>query len=87
MVLDFHDIESHLALILQKRAHIDFRVRINLRDEKLLGEKIGMSARDLLLVLYDIEREFDMKVSDQYIIDGYFDTYNHVAGIIKESFG
>lgn len=83
--MDFHDVESRLALVFQKRVHIDFKVRIDLRDEKLLGKKIGMYARDLLLILYDIEREFGMKVPDRYIIDGYFDTYNHIIDIIIES--
>ena len=85
--MDFIDVESRLALILQKRTHIDFKTRIDLRDEKLLGDKIGMPARELLLALYDIERKFAMKIPDQYIMGGYFDTYNHIMDIIIESTG
>lgn len=81
--MDICEKESRLAAILQKRAHIDFKKSHHLRDEKLLGEKIGMPARELVLVLYDIEREFDIQIPEQAIIGGRFDTYNHIAGIVN----
>lgn len=81
------NIESHLAVILQKRAHIDFKANINYRDEKLLGQTIGMPARELLLTLFDIEKEFSIKIPEQSITNGSFDTYNHILKIIRESFG
>jgi len=84
--LDISDIESHLVLIFKKRARINFETQISLRDEKLLGKKVAMPARELILALYDIEKEFNIKIKEKYLTDGYFDTYNHIAEIIKESF-
>ena len=77
------NIESRLNRILQKRAQIDFKTNPQLRDERLLGAEIGMPARELILVFFDVEKEFGIKIPEQAIIDCRFDTFNHIAKIIK----
>ena len=85
MLMDAYNIQVQLSSILRKRANIDFNTNSELRDEKLLGQKIGMPARELVLTLFDIEREFNTKIPEQDIIDGTFDTFNNILKIIEFS--
>lgn len=80
-------IEAELSLILKKRAHIDFKSSNNLCNEKLLSIRIGMQARELILTLFDIERKFRINIPQKYILDGYFDTYNHLVNIVEKELG
>lgn len=84
--MDTNNIELRLATILLKRTCFDFNANMDNRNEELLGQKIGMPARELVLTLYDIERDFGIRVPERAIIDGSFDTFNHIMEIIKESF-
>lgn len=85
--MDSYNIESYLAVILQKRAYVNFIEDIDLRNEKLLGQKICMPARELVLTLFDIERDYNVKIPEQAITNGSFDTFNHILKIVKESLG
>ncbi len=78
-------LETGLAAIFKQRACIDFIASTHLRDEKLLGENIGMPARELILTLYDIEREMNTKIPEEAVLIGYFDSFNHILEIIKHS--
>lgn len=84
--MDANNIESRLISILHRRAHFDFEAGIDDRDEELLGQKIGMPPRELVLTLYDIERDFGIEIPQRAVIDGSFNTFNHILRIIKESF-
>lgn len=62
--------------------NIDMKSNIDLRNEKLLGSKINMSARDLLVLLYLIEEKLDVHVENECIVNGKFDTFNHIIELI-----
>ena len=62
--------------------NIDMRSNIDLRNEKLLGSRINMTARDLLVLLFMIEEELDIHIKNESIVNGKFDTFNHIVELI-----
>jgi len=75
--------ENVLNEIFKRRINIDFKQKARLKKEKLFGEKINCPVRELVLILYDLERELKIKVSEDDIVNGKFDTYNHILEIIS----
>ena len=81
------DIEQLLQQITPKRSGKDASGP-RLRDEKLLGPKVGMPARELLYVYFDIRQQMGIRISEYDIIEGRFDTFNNILDlIIKEALG
>lgn len=52
--------------------------------EKLLGEKINLNARDLVILLNQIEVVFDVSIPDDFICNGNFDTYDHILELLLQ---
>lgn len=52
-------------------------------EEELLGRKLKLKPRDLLYVFFDIEKEFGITVPEKEIVEGRFNTFSNIAGIIS----
>ena len=76
------EVERVLENILLDMYHIDMRSNVELRSEKLLGDKIDMQARDLVVFLYAIEEKLDIHLKNEDIISGKFDTFDHILNLI-----
>ncbi|MBD7912579.1 peptide maturation system acyl carrier-related protein [Clostridium cibarium] len=50
----------------------------------LLSSTIGLAPRDLIYLLFDVEKEFDIKIEDKYIVSGEFCSFNNIKNIILE---
>ena len=74
--------EAVLGDILFDMWHIDMRNDIGLRREKLFGSRINMAARDLLVLLYEIEARMNIQLDKGSIINGNFDTFDHIVELI-----
>ncbi|MDC7290402.1 peptide maturation system acyl carrier-related protein [Blautia schinkii] len=61
---------------------IDFNENCLLKGEKLFGQKINMKARELVVLLYEIEDRFKVSFDNSYITKGEFDTYNQILKIL-----
>lgn len=61
---------------------IDVRTNVDLRKEKLLGNRIKMKARDLVVLLFFIEARLKIQIKKESIIDGKFDTFDHIIELI-----
>lgn len=48
----------------------------------MLGDKVNMKARDLVVLLCTLEEELDIHISTQDIVDGKFDTFHHIKELI-----
>ncbi|WP_251860976.1 peptide maturation system acyl carrier-related protein [Clostridium sp. Marseille-Q2269] len=69
---------SILNRIFMRRTGIDFEENIHLKNICLLGEEIGVKPRDLVLILFDIEKEMGISISHDYINKGKFNTYENI---------
>jgi len=74
--------EDVLGDILFDMWSIDMRDDTELRKEKLLGNRIKMAARDLLVLLYEIEARMNIHLDKDSIINGNFDTFDHIVELI-----
>ena len=73
-----------LDSILSKRSGIDFSCCEDLKKENLLGQKIGMTAGELLHVFFDLEREYGIAISEDDITNGAMMTYNSIEKMLNK---
>lgn len=52
-------------------------------DDNLLGSKFELRARDLIYLLYDVEKEFNIIISEEDIGNIKFNTVNNILAIIN----
>lgn len=74
--------ENVLGDILFDLWHIDMRGDSELREQKLLGSRINMAARDLLVLLCAIEERLNIQLDTQSLLDGKFDTFEHIIELM-----
>ena len=75
----------YLALknIFTQRFNIDMEQQEGtLLDKHLLGTDMGLVARDLLYLYFDIEKEFGITIPDEDIAGDKFTTFNNIVEII-----
>ena len=74
--------EEILCYLIKKRSGIDFLSHKELRDKKLLGPSISMSASELVLLYFDVEKKWG-HIPEEEIQKGHFDTFNNIYMVIK----
>lgn len=52
-------------------------------DKLLLSSEIGLSPRDLLYLLFEIEERFNIKISEEQIIKGDLKTVNSILSLLS----
>ena len=52
------------------------------KNEKLLGIRVGLTARDLLIIFFMIEQLFEIEIQEKAIIEGQFATYEQIVSQI-----
>jgi len=80
------DINVKLNNIVKNRFDIDlFNNELDMDiDDNLLQKKFKMRARDLIYLLYDVEREFNITISDDDIDNSEFNTIGNIVKIINK---
>ncbi len=77
-------IKETILKIFNERFKIDIARKWNeLQDLHFLSNKFGMAPRDLLYLHSDIEGEFDIKISEEHIVNDKFTTLNNIIQIIS----
>ena len=56
-------------------------------DMNLLGEELGFRSRHLLFIYCAIEKDFQMKIPAQIILEGKFNTFNNILKCIYKEKG
>jgi len=82
MVIQPTQLEDSLFEVFAGFTGQDFKENPDLRDTPLLGELIGLRARDMLFLLFRIEEMFGVKIPDQAIAEGRFNTFNNIQELI-----
>lgn len=85
MIIDQSDIVSKLISILNDKFKVDFSDRWKeVKDKPLLGYSIKMRPRHLVYLFFEIEKVFGITISQEHIIDGKFNTFENIVGIILD---
>lgn len=83
MEITYDEVLTRLLRVFQQR----FRRNLDgedegVLDEHLLGIHFQFDPADLLYLFFDVEREFAIRVPEEEIAAGHFDTLRHIADII-----
>ena len=62
---------------------MDFSIESELKTTKLLGKSVGLHAREMLYVYFDVKQCFGISIPVDAIEEGRFDTFAHIADIIE----
>ncbi|WP_313563152.1 peptide maturation system acyl carrier-related protein [Ruminiclostridium cellobioparum] len=80
---DSRDVYFRLKIIFKERFNIDVdQKESTFFDRNLLYKEIGLEARDLLYLFFDIEKEYNITIPEEVIVDGKFNTFNKIVEII-----
>lgn len=69
--------------IFRLRTGIDFEENPELKSEKLMGIKLNVPVRALVLLLLDIEKETGIKIPEEEVLNNNFDSYIHILRIVE----
>jgi peptide maturation system acyl carrier-related protein len=76
-------LSERLNAVFRSRLDIDFGEALRgERDKHLLGRPHSLEARDMLYLLFDVEREFGIRIPEDEIVNGRFSSYNSILEII-----
>lgn len=84
--LEKNNITKRLNKIFIDRFEINlFDNELNIgMDDKLLSKKFNLKARDLIYLVYDVEKEFNISVTDEDIDDIKFNTIRNIITVINK---
>lgn len=74
-------LEKKLRKLMKLRTGVDFTDEA-VRKEKLCGAKIGLPARELLLLYYDIGGELGIRLPPELVWEGKFSCYEDIMAAI-----
>lgn len=72
-----------LYKILLNRTNIDFCENEELKDLPVFGRKLNIPAREMVLILLDIEKEYNITINDEDVNSYGFMTINKIIKIIN----
>lgn len=82
--LDVVSIDKKLKGIFLSRFGLDMEnLNKDHLDKELLGFRFRFKARDLLCLHHFVEKEFDIVIPEEAIVEGRFNTYNNILAIVK----
>ncbi len=84
--LDKNYVTEKLNKIFKNRFEIDLfsnELGVNM-DDNVLGKKLKFRARDLIYLVYDIEKEFNITISDEDIDETKINTIRNIITIINK---
>ena len=75
-------IEEKVKDILKKYRNLEQKK--DWKNQKLLGNDLKFSARDLIHVYVELEKEFDIHFKEKDIVAGKFDTFDDIIKLINK---
>jgi peptide maturation system acyl carrier-related protein len=78
------DISNKLLAVLKEKFDMDYIGKWeDIKGLNLLGHKLCFEPREMVYFLYEIESIFDIKIPEEYIVNGSFNTLSNISSIIK----
>ncbi len=78
-------IENRLNSIIYNKFEIsNISTNIQLRNENLLGDILNFTPSYLLILFFEIEKEFNISIPEEEIVDGNFNSFINIVKIIQK---
>lgn len=82
--MSVEEIENKIKIILMNRFEIDTKKYwSDIINCPLLGYKMGIGPAELLYLFFDIEKEFNITISEKTVLKGEFDTIDSIINIVS----
>jgi len=76
-------VKGELISLFKERYNLDFKERYReYLDSHLLGAKLKLNTLDLLYLFKDVEKKFNIIISEEAVVKGKFSTFNNILEII-----
>lgn len=72
-----------LNSIFIKHLGIDYLKNVDLQCEHFFSNKLNVPGRELVLIMLDIENEFEFSFSEDFLREGKFESFNSICDYIK----
>lgn len=79
------NVDSRLERIFLYRTGIDFAEKDVLKTMAFFGKELNIPPRELVMVLFDVEKEFGVDILREEIVDLKIDTYNKIKKILSKA--
>ena len=77
------EVREKLKTIFEQRFNVIFDSEI-LMGQHLLGRQIGLEARDLIYLYFDIEQRFTITIPQEAVVQKKLSTFNKICEMIME---
>lgn len=78
------DVKNKLIKIFNERLNFDFSDKRELFDENLFSSKVDLVAYELVYIFFDVEKTFNIKISEEDINNNRFMTFNSIKELILD---
>ncbi|MCX7747537.1 MAG: peptide maturation system acyl carrier-related protein [Clostridia bacterium] len=79
------EIAEGLKGIFKRRFGIEEKMwNHEVKNKHLLGKEIRLAPRDLLYVFFDLEKEFNINIPENDIVEGRFNSFENAVDIVFE---
>lgn len=83
--LEDNNILNRIERIIEDKFNISInKISEDYINENLLGKRIRLEARDLLYLLFEVEKEFNIRIPEESISAEEFATLNGIAQVVKK---
>lgn len=79
--------EELLDNIMELHSGINFKNHPELKKQNLFSSEICIPARELVLILLDIESKMGIRINDKDLLNGKFNTYNNIFKLCEKMVG
>lgn len=76
--------EIQIEQILLKITGVDFEKNRELKNKPFFGKKLHINPLYMVLVLMEIEKEFNIHFPEDEILKGNFNTFNSIVTLLNE---
>ncbi len=86
MNCNLNDIQKRLDNILSDKFVKKYDCSdLELRNKEMLGSYIRFTPAELLCLFFEVEKEFNILICEEYIVQGRFNTYNNICSVITDT--
>lgn len=83
-MVDQNDVNSKLLRLIKEMFDIDYIGKWeDIKDINLMSYKLNFEPRELVYLLFEIEKAFNIKIPEEAIVNGSFNNFYNISNIIN----
>ncbi|GFZ33315.1 hypothetical protein CSC2_38410 [Clostridium zeae] len=83
--LDKQQVLDKLSEVIERRFNFSVKeISPSWENELILGSKFGFTPRELIYLFFEVQKEFNLRIPQEHILDGSFKTLAGIADSILQ---